>query len=1130
MPNIYHTSAAEFFSILLSAMRNDTEDLMRMYRIFNRVLNEAVNQKTEFDRLRLPGLFAKINHLVRTNSIDEDLSLRINHTRVRLHAIFNEGGFEEKKLKRLYSHDFKAVTEFVAAIFALPVPNELAELFPVIAEKTRKPKIAKDCVRVIVKEWDADCLYVVADSDDSQLHKVCYSAQNPYLKGADHFYLPNLLQEGTQLNLVRLREKEGMWLPELIILEPDILIDVSSVAACMEHYGDSPYTYLLNRIRPSEQTEAIIMGNFAGMLLDNALQSADRRKSYRECAVEFFRRNALQLATCRLSGDFHTEGQRQYDNIEKLLREWQDSGVGFSPDTAMVEPTFFCEMLGLQGRMDFLQLDYSVLMEQKSGKGAFPPNPDADVPNAQEKHYAQMILYMAILHYNFKQKNSNAYLLYSKYRKGLLGLGPAPELLYRAIRLRNQLAWLEKACGETDLVARIFSTLRPEHLNINGVGGTLWERYTYPQIAGLLAPIHAASELERTYFYRMLRFVFAEHLLGKVGDSVRPGSGFASKWHESIEEKVAAGSILFSEELSCKREQMMGTCSHSLPSVADKARSELGVRSEELLSIRTDSSLSFNFRKGDIVVLYAYKEGEVPDLRRTMVFRCSIADIREGEVLLRMRSPQSNEAVFRMQRGDTWCIEHDYFDSSSTSLLRGLYSFLLAPTDRRALILSQREPRIDTSKTLQGDYGDAFNPLQLRIRQAQDLFLIVGPPGTGKTSFGMLNTLKEVLTDSSSSVLLLSYTNRAVDEICSKLIAEGIDFLRIGGSLTCSEECQPYLLDAKCSSATKSASLRSLLSGTRVYAATTTSMNAHSELFKLKHFDLAIVDEASQILEPHIIGLLSAQSEGRSAIDKFVLIGDHKQLPAVVQQEAEQSVVTDAPLLDIDLTDCRHSFFERMYRRYKNDPAVCFTLTSHGRMHEDIALFPNSEFYQNRLQVVPLPHQIAESKDKRVVFIDSANIKQNHSSLLNDKVNPVEAEIIAELVVKIYNMYKESFDVNETIGVIVPYRNQITTVRNCIDRYGIPELHDISIDTVERFQGSQRKVIIYGFTISRRYQLNFLCSNTFEEDGSIIDRKLNVAMTRAMDYLYLVGNAPLLSENLTFRHLIEFTKRNNAFF
>ncbi len=1120
MPNIYHTSAAEFFSILLSTMRSDTEDLMRMYRIFNRVLNEAVNQKTEFDRLRLPGLFAKINHLVRTNSIDEDLSLRINHTRVRLHTIFNEGGFDEKKLKRLYPHDFKAVTEFVAAIFALSVPNELADLFPATTEKTHKQKSSKDCVRVIVKEWDADCLYVVADSIDSQQHTVCYSAKNPYLKGADHSYLPNLLQEGMQLNLVRVREKEGVWLPELIIVEPDILIDVSSVAACMEHYGDSPYTYLLNRIRPSEQTEAMIMGNFAGMLLDNALQPKEKRKSYRDCAVEFFRRNAMQLATCQLSGDFHTEGQRQYDNIENLLREWQESGVGFSPDTAMVEPTFFCEMLGLQGRMDFLQLDYSLLMEQKSGKGAFPPNPDADVPNAQEKHYVQMILYMAILHYNFKQKNSNAYLLYSKYRKGLLGLGPAPELLYRAIRLRNQLAWLEKSCGETDLAARILSTLRPEHLNVNGVSGTLWERYTYPQIAGLLAPIRTASELERAYFYRMLRFVFAEHLLGKVGDSVRPGSGFASKWHESVEEKVAAGSILYSEEGKVKREEssMKASLNSSLFTI-------------------TFSLPNSNFRKGDIVVLYAHKEGEVPDLRRTMVFRCSIADIREGEVLLRMRSPQSNEAVFSMQRGNKWCIEHDYFDSSSTSLLRGLYSFLLAPTDRRELILSQREPRIDTSKTLRGDYGEAFNPLQLRIRQAQDLFLIVGPPGTGKTSFGMLNTLKEALADPSASVLLLSYTNRAVDEICGKLIAEGIDFLRIGGSLTCSEECQPYLLDAKCSSATNSASLRSLLSGTRVYAATTTSMNAHSELFRLKHFDLAIVDEASQILEPHIIGLLSAQSEGRSAIDKFVLIGDHKQLPAVVQQEAEQSVVTDAPLLDIDLTDCRHSFFERMYRRYKNDPAVCFTLTSHGRMHEDIALFPNSEFYQNRLQTVPLPHQIAESDNKRVVFIDSSSGEYKdsslfplHFSLLNDKVNPVEAEIIAELVVKVYNMYKDSFDVNETIGVIVPYRNQITTVRNCIDRYGIPELHDISIDTVERFQGSQRKVIIYGFTISRRYQLNFLCSNTFEEDGSVIDRKLNVAMTRAMDYLYLVGNAPLLSENITFRHLIEFAKRNNAFF
>ena len=113
----------------------------------------------------------------------------------------------------------------------------------------------------------------------------------------------------------------------------------------------------------------------------------------------------------------------------------------------------------------------------------------------------------------------------------------------------------------------------------------------------------------------------------------------------------------------------------------------------------------------------------------------------------------------------------------------------------------------------------------------------------------------------------------------------------------------------------------------------------------------------------------------------------------------------------------------------------------------------------------------------------------------------------------------------------MPYRNQIATVRKTLDRYGIGILHDITIDTVERYQGSQRKYIIYGFTIQKYYQLNFLTNNVFEDfDGSIIDRKLNVAMTRAEEHLIMIGNPELLSNNFTFFKLIEFVNSKHGFF
>ena len=78
-------------------------------------------------------------------------------------------------------------------------------------------------------------------------------------------------------------------------------------------------------------------------------------------------------------------------------------------------------------------------------------------------------------------------------------------------------------------------------------------------------------------------------------------------------------------------------------------------------------------------------------------------------------------------------------------------------------------------------------------------------------------------------------------------------------------------------------------------------------------------------------------------------------------------------------------------------------------------------------------------------------------------------------------------------------------IRKEIARLGIPALDAISIDTVERYQGSQRDVIIYSFTVRNFIQLNFLTENTFREEGHTIDRKLNVAITRARKQLFLTG-------------------------
>ena len=111
------------------------------------------------------------------------------------------------------------------------------------------------------------------------------------------------------------------------------------------------------------------------------------------------------------------------------------------------------------------------------------------------------------------------------------------------------------------------------------------------------------------------------------------------------------------------------------------------------------------------------------------------------------------------------------------------------------------------------------------------------------------------------------------------------------------------------------------------------------------------------------------------------------------------------------------------------------------------------------------------------------------------------------------------------MGVIVPYRIEIGRIRHEIERLHIPELLDISIDTVERYQGSQRDVIIYDFAVDDDSQLQFLTATCFEDGGNIIDRKLNVAMTRARKQLLMTGKENILRRNAIFAALIARFKK-----
>lgn len=1118
-------ATTNFFNDLENAV-SLRPDFRKVYQSFNQIFQKFINQQTSHTRLNLGGAFAKTDYLLKEHRASRELVKTTNDTRVRLRK-YND--IPESELQKFCLFDLKNLCKFIAFLCYSNIPSTLKDLFPREKVPSFTPLLVGECLRAIVEQWDDDYVYVqTEESSDEELTKICYSHGNT-IYNYDWNYLKNMFYKGAQLNIVRPREDNGVIYPELIIFEPDYLVNISTVAHCFTNYADSPFVELTKKLEPSKTTEANVLGNFVGQLLDESIHQLPNTHSYAQSVIDFFKNNAIRLLTAGVGPQFHSDARKQKQNIIQAINVSLPTALQrFNTKDGLVEPSFFSEMLGLQGRMDYLQMDFKVLLEQKSGKGNFPYD-NFNVPRQTDEHYVQLLLYMALIRYNFREiyerngKELHAFLLYSKYTESLLGLGFSPELIFKAIKVRNGIAWTEMLYTQPNGF-RILEGLTPEQLNKKRVNNPLWNNYQKPQIARILYPIQNATELEKAYYFRFLTFIANEHVMSKLGNKTKESSGFAAIWHDSLSDKLAAGNIYDKLILDWPNADTTG----SIDSVVLKFS-------------ETDDNDMSNFRPGDIVILYPYEKFKEPDARKTMVFRCIIEDIKTDKISLALRATQSDNRVFVKEQGKLWAIEHDFMESSYSSFYKGMQSFLNAPKQRRDLLLLQRKPEIDNTLELNGNY-EGFNELALHVKRAKDLFLIIGPPGTGKTSYGLLYTVKEELMEPDSNIILLSYTNRAVDEICCKLIKEGIDFIRIGGPHSCALEYRGRLLSSIAQNTQNIGDLKEILHSTRVIVGTTTSLNSNNSLFQLKQFSLAVIDEASQILEPHLIGLLSENINGVPAIRKFVLIGDYKQLPSVVLQKPEISKVQDAILKNIHLTDCRLSLFERLLKRYVRNKDVTYMLKKQGRMHHDIALFPNYTFYNNQLEEVPLDYQTANLPLKgtgengiddllitrRIIFIASETPKKSST----DKVNQNEADMIAAMIVRIYEIEKDNgFNVNTTVGVIVPYRNQIAAIRKTIDRYGISILHDITIDTVERYQGSQRKYIIYGFTIQKYYQLKFLTDNVFEDiDGSIIDRKLNVAMTRAEEHLIMVGNPELLSNNFTFFKLIEFVNSKHGFF
>lgn len=1094
------------------------DNLQAKYILLHKVLEQACYELTTGVTLSFANLFSRLDYICKEKKMTPSDRYAIQTMRRNCNAAMGDR-FQADMQEYLY--DLRALVRFVSLGFEEDIP---ASILPEIPHSNRPYQGTRlshiPYVRASVTSWNDTQIFAATDSETDPFIIINY-AKGGY--DGDLLYLKDLLSENLPLNLLDVRvDEENHYIPNLIVIHPDYLIDISSLAACFREYGHHPLNYFMNKIKPRANTAPILMGNLASQFLDDYINEQPQEPvNYPRTIKKFFAASALDFCTCSLPADFHAQAQAQMMNIRSFVHDVLPHNIrNFNKKNTLLEASFICEKLGLQGRVDMMQKDFQVLIEQKAGKR------DEYHRRHKEDHFIQMMLYQGVLMYNFGQETAHmqTFLLYSKYADGLLIEHFAENLFRESIKLRNYIVHNEMRLGE-GAIGEIVDSLSTDLLNELQIGGKLWNDYQEPQLQTAINTLKRCTPLERAYFNRFFTFVSKEQILSKTGGSNDASHGFAGNWHIPLHEKLEAGNILTGLTIQEKQSSGPGK----------------GYDLIELHIPAQDEDFLPNFRTGDMVILYAYKEE--PDMRKQILMKGNILELQPDRMTLVLRNGQQNKDIIGGKE-EVFAVEHDFSDTSANNGFRGLYAFLSAQADRKELLLGVRPACTTEDVKLNGDYG-RFNELILKEKQAKDYFLLVGPPGTGKTSCALRFMVEEALSEPDTSILLLSYTNRAVDEICAMLTDSGIadrtPFIRIGNELSCDKRFVPYLLKYSLDDCPKLTDIQQKMARTRIFVGTTTAINNRLNLFTLKHFQLAIIDEASQILEPDLIGILSARHQQHNAIDKFVLVGDYKQLPAIAQQSAEEAAVTDLLLWNIGLEDCRNSLFERLY---KSSPDTCRSiLHKQGRMHPAIAEFPNQTFYyREQLESVPLPHQLEETPyetgltpqdtidqlllERRMVFIPAE--APDHLTC-SDKTNPNEARIVATLLDHIYRLTESRFDPNRTVGVIVPYRNQIAMIRKEIARLQLPALQDISIDTVERYQGSQRDIIIYSFTIQNFSQLNFLTANTFQEGNFLIDRKLNVALTRARKQLLLTGNPHILGANITFYKLMEYIRLHNGY-
>jgi DNA replication ATP-dependent helicase Dna2 len=937
----------------------------------------------------------------------------------------------------------------------------------------------------------------------------------------------------------------------LAILEPGTILnitDLNQAEYCARQY-------LLGRLAPSGASTAALRGNLVHHCFKELLKEQDRGRSMRdqgqasnEEPLETLHRHLereltqarIELALLNTSAEAmraevapHLESlanwfNRQRTTLWDLPAEGEEDGAVASENMVRAETFLLAPEIGLRGRLDLLWQQHGRrrLLELKTGGAS------GSLPRSAHKWQVQGYHALLTVRRDSRMKKALATLLYSGTPEQAqdFGIPFTIRQLQQVNATRNVLALSHvtgvppappgfsrcSKCVIQDQCLQVSALLNwqppelskpeqksDEHSPAGSLTGEEGQMSAEQVLAG--EKTQTLTEQALSAFSAEDREFFAVYyrLLQKEGQEVEKQQAFL--WQTSVAERVARGTAI-----------------------------------TELVPLGAP-------------VLTGQGEWQ-------QTFRClNTSELREGdEILLSDGNPVTGEVVtgsilsVSSELVSVWTPELiarpallDRYDTSIVHVrtVQNLLRWLQADAHLRALVSGTLRPHFTKQQVPQRpDFNNEQNLAVARALQMRDYLLIHGPPGTGKTS--VIAEIVKRLCQQGQRVLLAAFTNQAVDNMLMRLDREGFhQYIRLGQERSVNESVRSRLLLTLSNpkthedSALTTDEIRALLRRSPVVASTTATWSSdkytpqdpeQTSEGALLQFDVALIDEAGQLTIPAILGALRFAK-------RFILVGDERQLPPLVLSKEASHQGLNASLFG-KLKQLDESYLQE----HQQEISACVPLKVQYRMHEVISAFASRTFYRgqlrahysvarrrlNLLKALPdtLPTNMAVLQalraDLPMVFLDVRGEASKSESKMSNAEACVVREIIAGLLARGVS--------EDEIGVIAPYRAQVANLRRHLfsENSGWSSVETpLSIDTVDRFQGGERSVIIISFatstTPSTESQLREHLTNP---------HRINVALTRAQRKLILVGNVAALENLALFKRLLDYCRELRTLF